>query len=146
MAVLGANSAFFNESQFGFNSTVTLADGVSGTRTSDGSTTAKVLYNVSDKHDGFTTVIQSVSAKINDITYELDILGSYHNKVIAVVNDNRESTQFTFNSGASLLITTAAKKRHAGNPLSATALATVSAQGFNSVGPTLRRLYNLGYV
>ena len=95
---------------------------------------------------GESDPVQGVSAKINAITYELDILGSYHNKVLAVQNDNRESTQFTFNSGASLLITTAAKKRHAGNPLSATALATVSAQGFNSVGPTLRRLYQLGYV
>ena len=142
MATLGSNSAFFNENEFGGTN---LTDGITGIKVSDGDTTAKVLFNKSSDQ-GHAFVVQSVSAKIDGITYEMDIAAGYSGSVIAVQNANRESTQFTFVSGSSNLITTASVKRHGAISLSATQMATLSAQGFNSVGPTLRRLYQMGYV
>ena len=124
MATLNENSPFFNEILFGDSGTY--ANGVSGIAVSDDSA-AKVLFNLDDLIDGQTTVI-TTSAKINDVNYELDIFNGYHNKVLAVINGERLATQFRFNSADS------------------SAFQTVSAQGNNSVGPTLRRLYHLGYV
>jgi len=119
---LGDNIAFFNETTFGLGDEQTSVTGVSGIKVSDGSS-AKVLFT---KEDTLNTVTVSTSAKINDVIYELNIDTAYTGKEVAVINGGRLATQFTFASGASLQ--------------------TLSAQGNNSVGPTLRRLYTLGYV
>ncbi len=124
MATLNENSPFFNEILFGDGGTY--ANGVSGIAVSDDST-AKVLFNADDLVSGQTTIV-TTSAKINDVDYELDIYNGYHNKVLAVINGERLATQFQFNSASS------------------SAFQTNSAQGNNSVGPTLRRLWTLGYV
>lgn len=124
MATLNENSPFFNEILFGEGGTY--ANGVSGIAVSDDSV-AKILFNADDLITGQTTVI-TTSAKIDDIIYELDIFNGYHGSVLAVINGKRLATQFQFNSGAS------------------SEFQTASAQGHNSVGPTLRRLYTLGYV
>lgn len=124
MTTLNENSPFFNEILFGDGGTTT--DGVSGIAVSDDST-AKILFNLDDLAAGATTVV-TTSAKINDVVYELDIYNGYHDKVLAVINGERLATQFQFNSAAS------------------SDFQTASAQGNNSVGPTLRRLYQLGYV
>lgn len=121
---LGDNTAFFNETTFGLGDEQTSVTGVSGMLVSDGSG-AKALFT---KLDSLNSVTVTTSAFIGDVIYELDIDTAYNGEIIAVINGDRLSTQFTFNSAAS------------------SAFQTASAEGFNSVGPTLRRLYQLGYV
>ena len=121
---LGDNLAFFNETTFGLADEQTSVTGVSGISVSDGSS-AKVLFT---KEDTLISNTISTSAKIDDIEYELNIDTAYNGKIIAVIDSNRLSTQFQFLSAESNKF----------QPL--------SAQGNNSVGPTLRRLYHLGYV
>ena len=121
---LGDNLAFFNETTFGLADEQTSVTGVSGILVSDGSS-AKVLFT---KEDTLTSTTVSTSAKIDSIEYELNIDAAYNGKIISVIDSDRLSTQFTFNSAFG------------------SEFQTVSAQGNNSVGPTLRRLYHLGYV
>ena len=120
---LGDNLAFFNETTFGLADEQTSVTGVSGILVSDGSS-AKVLFT---KEDTLTSTTVSTSAKIDDIEYELNIDTAYNGKIIAVIDGDRLATQFTFLSANS-------------------DFQQLSAQGNNSVGPTLRRLYHLGYV
>ena len=121
---LGDNTAFFNETTFGLGDEQTSVTGVSGMLVSDGSG-AKALFT---KLDSLNSVTVTTSAMIGDVAYELDIDTAYNGEIIAVINGDRLSTQFTFDSTAS------------------SAFQTASAEGNNSVGPTLRRLYQLGYV
>lgn len=121
---LGDNTAFFNETTFGLGDEQTSVTGVSGMLVSDNSG-AKALFT---KLDSLNSVTVTTSAMIGGVEYELDIDTAYNGEIIAVINGDRLSTQFTFNSAAS------------------SAFQTASAEGFNSVGPTLRRLYLLGYV
>jgi hypothetical protein len=121
---LGENLPFFNETTFGLGDEQTTTTGVTGVKVSDNST-AKVLFT---KEDTLNSVTISTSAKIDNIDYHLDIDSAYNGKVLAVINGDRLATQFTFNTAL-------------GNKFQ-----TLSAQGNNSVGPTLRRLYHLGYV
>ena len=123
---LGANLPFFNETTFGLGDEQTTTTGVTGVQVSD-SSAAKVLFT---KEDTLDSVTVSTSAKIDDIDYNLIIDTAYNGKVLAVINGDRLATQFTLNLGLS----------------GGTNFQTASAQGFNSVGPTLRRLYHLGYV
>lgn len=121
---LGDNTAFFNETTFYLADEQTSVTGVSGIKVSDVST-AKVLFT---KLDSLNSVTVTTSAVIGDVEYELDIDAAYDSQLIAVINSDRLATQFTFASGAS------------------SDFQTASATGNNSVGPTLRRLYHLGYV
>ena len=121
---LGDNTAFFNETTFYLAEEQTSVTGVSGIKVSDVST-AKVLFT---KLDSLNSVTVTTSAVIGDVEYELDIDAAYDSQLIAVINSDRLATQFTFASGAS------------------SDFQTASATGNNSVGPTLRRLYHLGYV
>ncbi len=123
---LGDNLAFLNETTFGLEDEQTSVTGVSGKIVSDGSS-AKVLFN---KEGTLNTHTATVSAKINDIVYEIDIDQAYAGKELAVINGDRIATQFTFTKALT----------------GGSNLQTLSAQGTNSVGPTLRRLYHLGYV
>lgn len=121
---LGDNTAFFNETTFYLADEQTSVTGVSGIKVSDASA-AKVLFT---KLDSLNSVTVTTSAVIGDVEYELDIDAAYDSQLIAVINSDRLATQFTFASGAS------------------SDFQTASATGNNSVGPTLRRLYQLGYV
>ena len=121
---LGDNTAFFNETTFYLADEQTSVTGVSGIKSSDASA-AKVLFT---KLDSLNSVTVTTSAVIGDVEYELDIDAAYDSQLIAVINSDRLATQFTFLSGLS------------------SAFQTASATGNNSVGPTLRRLYHLGYV
>ena len=123
---LGDNIAFFNETTFGLGDEQTTTTGVTGIKVSD-SSIAKVLFT---KEDTLQTHSATVSAKIDDIVYELVIDNAYFGKELAVINGDRLATQFTFTRALT-----------AGSNFQ-----TPSAQGNNSVGPTLRRLYHLGYV
>ena len=123
---LGDNLAFLNETTFGLADEQTSTTGVSGMIVSN-ETTAKVLFN---KEGTLQTHFATVSAKIDDVVYELDIDNAYFGKELAIINGDRIATQFTFTRALT-----------AGSNLQ-----TLSAQGTNSVGPTLRRLYHLGYV
>jgi hypothetical protein len=123
---LGANLPFFNETTFGLGDEQTTTTGVTGVQVSD-SSAAKVLFT---KEDTLNSVTISTSAKIDGIDYDLIIDTAYNGKVLAVINGDRLATQFTLNLDLS----------------AGTNFQTASAQGFNSVGPTLRRLYQLGYV
>jgi hypothetical protein len=122
---LGDNTAFFNETTFYLADEQTSVTGVSGIKVSDASA-AKVLFTNLDYL--FNSVTVTTSAVIGNIEYELDIDTAYDSQLIAVINSDRLATQFTFASGAS------------------SDFQTASATGNNSVGPTLRRLYHLGYV
>jgi hypothetical protein len=137
---LGDNTPFFNETTFGLGDEQTFTSGVSGIKVSDGSA-AKVLftYNNLGSLDSVTTTTSAVmfvfdanGVPQNQIVYEMDIDTAYDGEVISVINSAREATQFTFNKDASLS--------------GGSGFQTLSAQGNNSVGPTLRRLYTLGYV
>ena len=129
-STLGENTPFHNQILFGENGTY--SDGVSGFLTSDGKA-AKVLFN--GVNDGNTTVI-TTSAVINSTVYEMDIMAGRHNQLMAVINDERLATQFTFNSAIS-----------ASNPSDGLVGSQIlSAQGNNSVSPTMRRLWGLGYI
>lgn len=121
---LGDNTAFFNETTFYLADEQTSVTGVSGIKVSDASV-AKVLFT---KLDSLNSATVTTSAVIGDVEYELDIDAAYDSQLIAVINSDRLATQFTFLSGLSSTFQTA------------------SATGNNSVGPTLRRLYHLGYV
>ena len=121
---LGDNTAFFNETTFYLADEQTSVTGVSGIKVSDVST-AKVLFT---KLDSLNSVTVTTSAVIGDVEYELYIDAAYDSQLIAVINSDRLATQFTFLSGLS------------------STFQTTSATGNNSVGPTLRRLYHLGYV
>lgn len=121
---LGDNTAFFNETTFYLAEEQTSVTGVSGIKVSDASV-AKVLFT---KLDSLNSATVTTSAVIGDVEYELDIDAAYDSQLIAVINSDRLATQFTFASGAS------------------SDFQTASATGNNSVGPTLRRLYHLGYV
>ena len=122
---LGDNTAFFNETTFGLADEQTTANtGISGIKVSDNSA-AKVLFNIPTA--ALDTVFTSASAKLDGVDYHLNIDTAYDGAIIAIINGNRKATQFTYS-------------------LPGTGFQTLSAEGHNSVGPTLRRLYHLGYV
>ena len=121
---LGDNTAFFNETTFYLADEQTSVTGVSGIKVSDASI-GKVLFT---QLDSLNSVTVTTSAVIGNVEYELNIDTAYDGQLIAVINSDRLATQFTFASGLS------------------SAFQTASATGNNSVGPTLRRLYHLGYV
>ena len=122
---LGDNTAFFNETTFGLaDEQTTASTGISGIKVSD-SSAAKILFN---KVDSLNSAFISTSAKIGGVDYHLQVDLAYHGEIISIINSGRLSTQVTFNLSAG------------------SAFQTASAEGFNSVGPTLRRLYHLGYV
>ena len=123
---LGDNTAFFNETTFGLaDEQTTASTGISGIKGSD-SSAAKVLFNKVTPLGG--TSFASTSAKIGGVDYHLQVDLAYHGEIISIINSSRLSTQVTFSSAGG------------------SAFQTASAEGFNSVGPTLRRLYHLGYV
>lgn len=121
---LGDNTAFFNETTFYLANEQTSVTGVSGIKTSDASA-AKVLFNQLDSLNSSTITF---SATIGDVAYELTVDDAYEGELIAVINPDRLATQITVAAA------------YDGG------FATLSATGNNSVGPTLRRLYQLGYV
>ena len=125
MANLGDNNAFLNETTFTLGDKQTEVTGVSGIIVSDGSA-AKVLFNKLPS-ENFSTSFVTTSAYVNDIAYMVQIDGSYDGQILSIINANRVSTQFQYSS-------------------SNLAFQAVTATGVNSVGPTLRRLYQLGYV
>ena len=112
--------SFTNEILFGTGSETDGVSGIAGTGTS------KLLYNSADKVDD--TVVITTSAIVGETEYEMDIFAGYNGKTLAVIDENRYSTQFVFDSGGD------------------SAFQTVSATGFISVSPTTRRLYQLGYL
>ena len=121
---LGDNTAFFNETTFYLADEQTSVTGVSGIKTSDASA-AKVLFNQLDSLNSSTITF---SATIGDVAYELTVDDAYEGELIAVIDPARLATQ----------ITVAAADDGS--------FASLTATGNNSVGPTLRRLYQLGYV
>jgi hypothetical protein len=121
---LGDNTAFFNETTFYLADEQTSVTGVSGIKVSDVST-AKVLFNQLDSLNSSTITF---SATIDNVDYELTVDDAYEGELIAVINPARLATQ----------ITVAAADDNS--------FASLTATGNNSVGPTLRRLYQLGYV
>jgi len=122
---LGDNIAFFNETTFGLGDEQSTTTGVSGLHYHPiaAGSGAKVIFN---KLDNISTVVSTHSATIEDVVYAFQVAGNYHGQIISIVNEKRLSTQVTVNTGTNFQAATAT--------------------GFNSVGPTLRRLNQLGYV
>ena len=121
---LGDITSFLNETTFYLANEQTSVTGVSGIKTSDGST-AKVLFNQLDSLNSTTITF---SATIDNIDYELTVDDAYEDELIAVINPNRLATQITVAAGDDA------------------GFASLTATGYKSVSPTLRRLCTLGYV
>ena len=73
-----------------------------------------------------TTTLRPVSGDFQGARYTMDINQGYDGKVFAIIDKNRRSTQFTYNSAA------------VGQ--------TFGPATNDSVGPEMRRLYTLGYI
>lgn len=68
----------------------------------------------------------AASASFEGVNYLFDIDTSYHDQLFAIINNDRLSTQFTYNS--------------------AVEVQTLGDSSYDSVGPEVRRLNALGYV
>ena len=66
------------------------------------------------------------SAEFENVTYLFDVDTSYNGQLFAIINNDRLSTQFTFNS--------------------AVEVQTLGVASYDSVSPDIRRLHALGYV
>jgi len=73
-----------------------------------------------------TTTAVPASGTFEGAIYTMDIDQGYNGQVFTIINKDRLSTQFTFNS--------------------AVEGQTFGAASYDSTGPELRRLYTLGYV
>jgi len=132
---LGDNTAFFNETTFLLGDQGTEQLGVSGmTITAVGggaidAPAAKVLFT---KKAGADTSIyvRTIVDTVRDLKFTINIDARYLNDTIAVITADRLAVQGTFVEGGG----TGSEDM------------ILSAKGNNSVGPTLRRLYHLGYV
>ncbi len=132
---LGDNTAFFNETTFLLGDQQTEQLGVSGmTITAAGggaidAPAAKVLFT---KKAGADTSIyvRTIVDTVRDLKFTINIDARYLNDTIAVITADRLAVQGTFVEGGG----TGSEDM------------ILSAKGNNSVGPTLRRLYHLGYV
>ena len=133
---LGDNLPFFNETTFGLADEQTTENtGISGTDiTAVGggaidAPAAKVLFNLQGGGPGEGGPF---NALINDdernLSFKVEYLQRYADETISIITADRLAIQATLPEGASGQIV------------------ALSAKGFNSVGPTLRRLYHLGYV
>ena len=134
---LGDNTAFFNETTFLLGDQQTGTTGISGMTITlvDGTAieapVAKVLFTEKAALEGEAgPYVRTVIDTERDLKFTLNIMGRYLDDTIAVISADRLAVQATFVEGGGI-----------GSEQMA-----LSAKGNNSVGPTLRRLYNLGYV
>tara|TARA_A100000172_G_C2954179_1_gene80140 strand:+ start:29 stop:451 length:423 start_codon:yes stop_codon:yes gene_type:complete len=138
---LGDNTAFFNETTFLLgDEQTTETTGISGIAITDASGGAlspaiagKVLFTrkapILSEDGPFTRYITDTD---RDLRFEVKVMERYMNSdPIAVITEDRLAIQATPEGSATTASTVAL---------------TATAKGFNSVGPTLRRLHHLGYV
>tara|TARA_R110000772_G_C12974006_1_gene404988 strand:+ start:99 stop:488 length:390 start_codon:yes stop_codon:yes gene_type:complete len=85
-----------------------------------------VLFDSVAAAEDLNTVSVAASALFEGVSYLFDVDTSYDGQLFAIINNDRLSTQFTFNSAA------------VGQ--------TLSVASYDSVGPEIRRLHALGYV
>ena len=123
MSTLGSIISFSDETTFGLADEQTTVTGVSGISTTPADGIGKVLFDQLDTLDG---VVNGAAVLVDGVTYEMEIDTAYDGQILAVINGDRLSTQFTYDSS--------------------TNVQTASAEGYNVQSPTLRRLYHLGYV
>ena len=132
---LGDNLAFLNETTFGLADEQTSITGISGTditavgRGAIDAPTAKVLFDLQGGGPGeggpFNALVNDVE---RNLSFKVEYLQRYADQTVSIITADRLAIQATLPEGASGQII------------------ALSAKGFNSVGPTLRRLYHLGYV
>lgn len=137
---LGDNKAFFNETTF------LLGDQQSGTTAISGlditaigggaidSPVAKVLFTEKAAILGETFHLGKILDTSKNLQFEIKFGSRYFNEEIAIITAEREAIQVTLHVGLSAA------------SVSTSQAFQLSAKGFNSVGPTLRRLHHLGYV
>tara|TARA_R110001592_G_C12669436_1_gene703349 strand:- start:33 stop:455 length:423 start_codon:yes stop_codon:yes gene_type:complete len=138
---LGDNKAFFNETTFTLGNQQTGTTGISGltiTTIASGAINpqpaAKLLYNIKPALLGETGPHKvNVIDREKNLKFHLSLMSRYLNEDISVITEERLATQFTFHPSI------------CATPIS-NLTATLTARGFNSQGPTLRRLQQLGYV
>jgi hypothetical protein len=133
---LGDNLPFFNETTFLLGDDQSGTTGISGTDiTAVGggaidAPAAKVLFDLKEPLLGeagpFTALIVDVE---RDLEFTVSFYERYVDETISVITADRLAIQGTLTQA-----TTGGET------------VTLSAKGNNSVGPTLRRLYQLGYV
>ncbi len=139
---LGENTAFFNETTFTLGNEQTTDTAISGLNilpdgggvSLSGTTPAKVLFNTREAILGETFHLGNVRDPERNLQFEFRFGSRYINQEIAVITANREAIQVTLHESLS---TASASSSQTFN---------LSAKGFNSVGPTLRRLWVMGYV
>jgi len=134
---LGDNKPFFNETTFLLGDEQTGTTGISGiavTAVGGGAIdapAAKVLFTekpaIEAEAGPYTRLFVDPE---RDLQFNVQVMARYLDEDIAVITGDRLAIQGTFIEG--------------GGPGSEGM--TLSAKGFNSVGPTLRRLQVLGYV
>tara|TARA_E500000318_G_scaffold5817_1_gene5959 strand:+ start:129 stop:539 length:411 start_codon:yes stop_codon:yes gene_type:complete len=134
---LGDNTAFFNETTFLLGDEQTGTTGISGiavTAVGGGAIdapAAKVLFTEKPALEGEAgPYIRLFVDPERDLQFQVKVMARYLDEDIAVITSDRLAIQGTFKEGGGV----------------GSEGMTLSAKGFNSVGPTLRRLYTLGYV
>lgn len=85
-----------------------------------------LLYDSVSAVEDLNSNTVAASALFDGVTYLFDVDTSYDGQLFAIINNDRLSTQFTFNS--------------------ATVDQILSDSSYDSVGPEIRRLNTLGYV
>ena len=133
---LGNNTAFLNETTFLLGDKQTGTTGISGidiTAVGGGaidSPAAKVLFTEKAAILGETGYTRLIVDAERNLQFEVQLMSRYLNDTIAVITADRLAIQATFVEGGG----------------TGSEVMNLSAKGNNSVGPTLRRLYHLGYV
>tara|TARA_E500000318_G_C3422927_1_gene158015 strand:- start:140 stop:550 length:411 start_codon:yes stop_codon:yes gene_type:complete len=134
---LGDNKPFFNETTFLLGDEQTGTTGISGiavTAVGGGAIdapAAKVLFTEKDSLIGEAgPYIRLFVDTERDLQFEVELMARYLDEDISVITADRLAIQGTPKIGGGV----------------SSEEVTLSAKGFNSVGPTLRRLQHLGYV
>jgi len=134
---LGDNKAFFNETTFLLGDEQTGTTGISGisvTAVGGGAIdapAAKVLFTEKPATLGEAgPYIRDFVDPERNLQFRVNVMARYLDEDITVITGDRLAIQGTFKEGGG----------------TSTEGMTLSAKGFNSIGPTLRRLQQLGYV
>ena len=136
---LGENTAFFNETTFLLGPT-SVDNGISGldiTAIGGGaiaSPAAKVLFTAKPTILGETLHLGNIKDPARGLQFEFKFASRYINDIVSIITADREAIQVTLHEDLSAA------------SISTSTTFQLTAKGPNSVGPTLRRLNQRGYV
>lgn len=137
---LGDNKAFLNETTFLIEENTFATTAISGldiTAIGGGaidSPAAKVLFNAKEALLGEKFHLGNIKDVARNLQFEFKFGSRYINEEISIITADREAIQVTLHEDLSAA------------SIAGSETFQLTAKGPNSVGPTLRRLYHLGYV